>query len=407
MSFVEKKQLKWIILIFIILVFYSHGFNMLGWDIFVHSPYYLVASLILIMFTLSSYKVAKKNGKANIGYASFLCFWPFVSLLWAALSWGANIYHEGRNVLDWTLLSSFFFVFSKYKVKETTIIGGLTLFAIVTALIQIYEQIHPENAIFGIINPEDIDEAGNGDIAAVRNDLYCLKVGSYLLQMFCYFYWWQKLLRRLNIINILIVSLLAASIYLYLTRQVLISVIAVSAFSIILSKGRNTIIISTFIIITGAVLLYFYWDILFGNLIKDYSDDSYTTDIRFEFISYIGQYYVMHPLDTLVGQLHSPIEFIWRESKRYFISDIGFIGVIFYFGIFWLYRYFNYIYMTIRYFRKKIPSYLLLYILGCSVICLFIFSYTTAVNMFVWICLLYISSLYIDERYELTERNDI
>lgn len=115
----------------------------------------------------------------------------------------------------------------------------------------------------------------------------------------------------------------------------------------------------------------------------------------------------MHPLDTLLGQLHSPIEFIWRESKRYFISDIGFIGVIFYFGIFWLYRYFNYIYTTIRYFRKKIPSYLLLYILGCSVICLFIFSYTNAVNMFVWICLLYISSLYIDERYELTERNDI
>lgn len=407
MSFVEKKQLKWIILIFIILVFYSHGFNMLGWDIFVPSPYYLVASLILIMFALSSYKVAKKNGKANIRYASFLCFWPFVSLLWASLSWGANIYHEGRNVLDWTLLSSFFFIFSKYKVKETTIIGGLTLFAIVTAMIQIYEQIHPENAIFGIINPEDIDEAGNGDIAAVRNDLYCLKVGSYLLQMFCYFYWWQKLLRRLNIINILIVSLLAVSIYLYLTRQVLISVIAVSTFSIILSKGRNTIIISTFIIMTGAVLLYYYWDILFGNLIKDYSDDSYTTDIRFEFISYIGQYYIMHPLDTLLGQLHSPIEFIWRESKRYFISDIGFIGVIFYFGIFWLYRYFNYIYTTIRYFRKKIPSYLLLYILGCSVICLFIFSYTTAVNMFVWICLLYISSLYIDERYELTERNDI
>lgn len=405
MSFVEKKQLKWIILIFIILVFYSHGFNMLGWDIFVPSPYYLVASLILIMFTLSSYKVAQKNGKANIGYASFLCFWPFVSLLWAALSWGANIYHEGRDVLDWTLLSSFFFVFSKYKVKETTIIGGLTLFAIVTAMIQIYEQIHPENAIFGIINPEDMDEGG--DIAGIRNNLYCLKVGSYLLQMFCYFYWWQKLLRRLTIKNIFIVSLLAVSIYLYLTRQVLISVIAVSVFSIILSKGRNTIIISTFIIITCAVLLYFYWDILFGNLIKDYSDDSYTTDIRFEFISYIGQYYIMHPFDTLLGQLHSPIEFVWRESKRYFISDIGFIGVIFYFGIFWLYRYFNYIYTTIRYFRKKIPSYLLLYILGCSVICLFIFSYTTAVNMFVWICLLYISSLYIDERYELTERNDI
>ena len=112
MSFVEKNQLKWIILIFIILVFYSHGFNMLGWDIFVPSPYYLVASLILIMLALMSYKVAKKNGKANIEYASFLCFWPFVSLLWATLSWGANIYHEGRNVLDWTLLSSFFFIFS-------------------------------------------------------------------------------------------------------------------------------------------------------------------------------------------------------------------------------------------------------------------------------------------------------
>lgn len=405
MSFVEKNQLKWIILIFIILVFYSHGFNMLGWDIFVPSPYYLVASLILIMLALMSYKVAKKNGKANIEYASFLCFWPFVSLLWATLSWGANIYHEGRNVLDWTLLSSFFFIFSKYKVKETTIIGGLTLFAIVTAMIQIYEQIHPENAIFGIINPEDMDEGG--DIAAIRNDLYCLKVGSYLLQMFCYFYWWQKLLRRLTIKNIFIVSLLAVSIYLYLTRQVLISVIAISAFSIILSKGRNTVIISTFIIITAAVLLFYHWDILFGNLIKDYSNDSYTTDIRFEFISYIGQYYIMHPFDTLLGQLHSPIEFVWRESKRYFISDIGFIGVIFYFGIFWLYRYFNYIYTTIRYFRKKIPSYLLLYILGCSVVCLFVFSYTTAVNMFVWICLLYISSLYIDERYELTERNDI
>lgn len=405
MGFVEKKQLKWIILIFIILVFYSHGFNMLGWDIFVPSPYYLVASLILIMLALMSYKVAKKNGKANIEYASFLCFWPFVSLLWATLSWGANIYHEGRNVLDWTLLSSFFFIFSKYKVKETTIIGGLTLFAIVTAMIQIYEQIHPENAIFGIINPDNIDEGG--DIAAVRNNLYCLKVGSYLLQMFCYFYWWQKLLRRLNLVNIVMVLLLVVSIYLYLTRQILISVIAVSAFSIILSKGRNTVIISTFIIITAAVLLFYYWDILFGNLIKDYSNDSYSTDIRFEFISYIVQYYIMHPLDTLLGQLHSPIEFIWRESKRYFISDIGFIGVIFYFGFFWLYRYFNYIYRTIRYFRKKIPSYLLLYILGCSVVCLFVFSYTTAVNMFVWICLLYISSLYIDERYELTERNDI
>ena len=74
MSFVEKNQLKWIILIFIILVFYSHGFNMLGWDLFVPSPYYLVASLFLIMLALMSYKVAKKKVKLILNMLRFFVF---------------------------------------------------------------------------------------------------------------------------------------------------------------------------------------------------------------------------------------------------------------------------------------------------------------------------------------------
>ena len=311
---------------------------------------------------------------------------------------GNSLYDELVNSFSWTYIIGIFWILKKYKVTERTIIITLTIFAIATCVIQIYEQINPELAIFGVIDPT----ADNymGEIADMRNDLYRLKVGSAFIQIFCFFYYWDRVISKKQYVYLIIVFLLAASIYLYLTRQLIIAVSATCLLSLILQNTNSSKRVAFILLLFFGYALINNYEVLFGSLVSDYSDNTYTTDIRWECMSNTLSWQFDNLLSFIIGAGH-PIYLLERwYTKGYDMSDIGFIGAGFYYGLIWVVAYFKFVVTLLRKHRKQLPNYIILYFISTAIMSLFIFPYTNAPGIFVWTCTIYIVNLYVNMKVE-------
>lgn len=395
----EKDSNKVEVAIIGFLIFASHGLNFLGWNNFVPRKYYLFVSLILVLLFFRLYKYVRQVNPYFLSYVSFLCVWPIVPFVYSVLS-GEDPQFIFQTTLQWTICSVFFFVFYRYKVREKNIIIAFTSFAFITAIIQIVQQIYPEIALFGVM-----DQSKDGvDIVAVqRNGLYRFHVGKAMVQIFCFCYYWNKSLNKPTIKNISLLCLFAISIYLYLTRQIIIAVVMACCLSLIFTINSKFKIIAVVFVGIGYYLISRYWDILFADFVSSYRENTYSTDVRMEFIQWIIAYFANNPLDFILGQGRNSFIRGLEVSHEYFLSDIGFLGEIFMFGIPWGLAYLGVLYIFFFKIRKSIPEYIKLYVLVFAMVAIFIFPYRDLTEMCVWISLIYISSLHVDERYELTE----
>lgn len=384
------NNIAFIFFLLIVLVFYSRFFNVIGVNYVILGRHYLYTSLFIAFFPFFIGKV-NEHVMPLSKYVYFILLWPIITTLLFFLN-GGSVEHEMSMTLSWTLLSILFFYFTNFNIKEETIISGLTIFAVLTSIIQIIQQFLPEYAIFGIIDP--VSEEYGGEIATIRNGLYRFRVGNCFIQMFCFFYYWHLLMKKINVKTIILVAIFAISIYLYLTRQIMMSVIATCMISFILFRNikSNMAII---IVVLFAILLYAYWDLLFARLISDYYDDTYTTDIRFAFLSWTHDFFQKNIFTFILGEGHSARIFNLIQ-RGFYVSDIGFIGTIFYFGILWPLVYFKLVYDLLVKYNRFIPDYIRSFVLASCLINLFIFSYTNALSMILWAIVIYISSLYIN-----------
>ena len=182
------------------------------------------------------------------------------------------------------------------------------------------------------------------------------------------------------------------SIYFYLTRQILITIIATLGITFLLDKKKHWSIIFLFIFAT--VILYFYWENLFGFFVKDYEETQhYTTDIRIECAEFVIPKILDNPLVAIVGHGHLPIERNSWYDMGYHLSDIGFIGESFYYGIVWVVGYFFVVYGIVMKHRKEIPLYIRLYVICTALPSFMIFPYHNEMGILTWACVLYICSL--------------
>lgn len=397
----SKVDYRWTFVIFLSLVFFSHGFHVLGWGMLVKPRWYFLlatASFLVIAFILIKWRYQKPT---FWGYSKYLALWPLITCIISQFNGGSFVESFGMLTFSWTSAIAFYFLFHYYKVDERSIVYGLILFGLATCFIQIFEQLYPEYAIFGV---RDItDENYTGEIAGKRNDLFKMTIGCFMVQLFCFFYFWDKLIKKITFNNILFVSLFIVSIYLVLMRQLLIATALTCVLSFFLTKGGNTKIVAIIVITVLTFLLLKYWDTLFGELISDYNEDRYTTDIRFEFIRWICDYFFHNPIEFVVGQGENPLVESWAYQKSYFCSDIGFLGTIVYFGISWVIMYFVFVYRVFMKYTVAIPNYIKLFIISNLVMTLFVFSYVNATEMTVWACMLYIASLHTDGQTDLIE----
>ena len=78
------------------------------------------------------------------------------------------------------------------------------------------------------------------------------------------------------------------------------------------------------------------------------------------------------------------------------MSDIGFIGEGFLYGIPWIILYFIVLYKYVIVYRNQLPPYIRLYFFGTFINSIMIFPYRSNIEAFVWLIALYIGGLYIN-----------
>lgn len=394
----NKINCKYLVILLVVLAFQEHGFNVVGWNAIVTIRHYLIFVIILAFFCLT--KISRLNRNSCLDKTPiFLVLWSLLTSL-LCISWGGEILQEIPQTINVVSLILFYYINIYYEINEKTIIITFLIFGILTAIIQIIEQFYPSIAIFGVF---DYDSEYYGNIATMRNNLFRLKVGSSILQMFCLFYVWGQLLKKITFIRVLMVLLFASSVYLYLTRQILISVAFTICFSYFFVSKKKIPIGVPMIFLSAIILIANYWEALFGDFIKDYVSNTYTTDIRQECISATLSDIFNNPITALFGHGHLETERTQWWPKGYYMSDIGFVGQGWYFGILWIYVYFYTLYKYLIKYRKYIPIYIKLFLISTGVISISIFPYTKGSTFLLWGCMLYICFIYTRKNVKLQD----
>ncbi len=395
-----------LIVIFMVLfvIFLGNGLNLMGWSYLVQIRYYvLLAFACYALYFLYTIKYRNRHIPFKY-YVLFLTVWP-VSCHLSSLILGGTLSEDIIQSVPWLFVSTMFLIFYRFSFTEKKLLLILGIVAIITVIIQIVQQVEPSLALFGDTTGENLADTL---VSEERNGIIRLFVGCYLLQVLMLLFFWCKFMQTFRIHWAILTGLLVYSVYIYLTKQILISVMATLAISLFMLQGRRIKAIALLIMVVLCTVLLFFWDDLFGELIQDSKDDSFSHAIRFEFIGYILQYFVTHPVQSIFGHGYSiPLIQEWIH-KLYHLSDIGLFGEAFTLGWPWSLAYLCVAFRVFVTYRNKVPLYIRLYILCTGIISIFIFPYRNRIEMFTWISVIYICSLHIsqEDNNDEEENND-
>lgn len=379
-----------------LVAFLGNGFNLIGWNLIVQIRYYILLGILCIGASLLYFIRFRNYPIAFKYYTVFVTLWPFAIVLSSYLQ-GGSLTDDLLQIAPWTFVGAFFMIFYRFRFSEQMILWILSLYALITVGIQIAQQMDPLFAVFGG-NPDDFSDLV---VAEKRNGLARFFVGCISVQMLIMCFFWSKMLKTFRIHWGILSALMVVSIYLYLTKQVLISTLLTLGVSFFMVKGRRVKILAFILAAICIVGLGVFWEDMFGEMIQDSKDDSYSHAIRFEFIGYIMEYNQTDPVGVLFGHGMSKPWFAELQHKSYYPSDIGFFGEAIYFGWLWALAYFYVVYRIMVTYRDRIPLYIKLFVICSGLISIFIFPYRNRIELFNWICMIYICSLYIDNRTDL------
>lgn len=382
------KSLASYVLLFLSIALYSHFLNYSLWDLTSGSTYMWIFSIFTVGWSLLIFKEIKMYHDVNKRYLYFLIMWPIFSMIINYICGNGSIESYRTNILmSFAFITYFLYV--KCETTEKQIISVMTIMGLVTFFIQVYQQINPNFLLFGIIDYE-------GDTYShVRNGIMRFYVGSYFIAVFCMYYYWEKTLVKKSVISFLLFILFFASMYLYMTRQVMVASLITIILSVFFVKEKKILKMYIFFALIVAGLIVMYFDILFKQLIESYQEDTFTTDIRIKAGNFILDQMAENPLGCFFGYGHGRYEYAWA-SKGFYLSDIGFIGEGFLYGIPWIILYFVVLYKYIIVYRNLLPPYIRLYFVGTFINSIMIFPYRSNIEAFVWLIALYIGGLYIN-----------
>lgn len=333
---------------------------------------------------------------------TLLFFIPLLCIITKIFYYEESIYDE-KIILFSGLTFLFFYIFYKYHITEKDIIKILTIFGLIVFIIQVYQQILPSKAIFGIYNENLGYETDN--IASIRNNLYRFRLGTSLFTIFCTYYYWDRFRQSFNIKNLVLFIIFLTSIYLYMTRQLMISTIITLCFSIFYIRNLKIRISIIITIILLMIILFYYSDILFGALIEQTKEEANEENIRLLAFGFYWNKIIENPLTFILGSGHPESLNLWQNELKLWTSDIGIIGSMFHYGLLWIILYFYIIYTILKKYAKSIPLYIKLYILGTFINSILIFPYRDAKEYLIITIILYISSIYILKKKQICNKN--
>ena len=271
----SKDKYAIILLVFIIILKIS-AFNYINWNPTYGGWINNLLSLGLIFYWLFYMRSSSQMNFRKEVY--LMMFLPFLSIF---NSW--SIYGQSPISGAWVLIGNFiwiiYFILHKYKISESALLKVFFIIALTIVIIQIIQQITYPKAFFGIMSIDEMIEKGVNEAAEKRNGLWRFRMhyNAYFTVpiLFASWIWLQK---KYNIKLFVWIILLLISVYLTLTRQVILSCIITLVYSFFLSKkGKSK---AFFLILIFIVCLFSFYDILFSSLADKTSEESSEDNIR-------------------------------------------------------------------------------------------------------------------------------
>lgn len=332
----------------------------------------------------------------------FLLWIPFVSIF---NSWTIYSQSPSRSFLLMTSQSTWviYFLLHKYKVQEQVVLKVFFYIALFLVGIQIVQQFTYPNAPFGTMSLEMMIEKNAVEAAEQRNGLWRFRMhqnGYYTAPIL--FAMWIRIRKKANPKLAVFVALFFVSIYLTLTRQVMFACILTVFCSIFMGQKKInfTALFLGLIFIAG---LYVYYDVLFSKLAQQTQDDSNEDNVRLLAASMLWDESLKTPFTFLFGYglpdstsaygLH-----MYKLSSflGIYTSDVGFIGQIFERGFIYVCICYYMFYKLFFKLKKVIPTYIRMFVMFTGVMSVMIFPCISSAQNIVWVLLLYICDLHMN-----------
>lgn len=394
-----KKDKYAIIALLVVAILKTNIFSYINWNPTYGGWINNLLSLVLLFYWIFYIRSSSQmNFKREVYLMMFL---PFLSVF---NSW--SIYGQSPTSGAWVLIGHFiwiiYFILHKYKISEFALLKVFFIISLVIVIIQIVQQITYPKALFGIMTIEEMIEKGAKEAAEMRNGLWRFRMhyNAYFTApiLFASWIWLQK---KININLLLYIILLLISVYLTLTRQVMLACIITLVYSFFITKkGKSKAFILILIFIA---CLYSFYDILFSSLTKQTTEDSNEDNIRLLAATYFWEESLKTPFTFLFGigkgtgnNSLAQIQEIQTSVYQFFISDVGFIGEIYERGLVYVLTSYYLLYKIFIRLKNLIPTYIRMFTLFTGLMSIMIFPFIGYYQILVWVILLYISDLHIN-----------
>lgn len=307
-----------------------------------------------------------------------------------------SILNERQLILGFSTFLLFFIFWNK-KIEEKTIIRIMTIVGLSIFSIQIFQQLFPGSAMFGIYN-ENLMDYTPDDLAEIRNGLYRYRIPGMFVVLFCMYYYWTELFKKTSVKNITLTFVFICSMYLSLTRQIQFASLITLLLSFFIGNRNHN---NKKIIFVLAVFLCFtlinYYDVLFGELVEKTSEEANEDNIRVFAFMFYWEKIIDNPISFLFGNGYVNDLSKWQEDLELYTSDIGLVGEWYLYGVIWVIMYFVTLFIILKKYSECIPKYIKLFLIGTSINSILVFPYRSPYEYFVWISVLYICSIHISD----------
>ena len=393
-----KSQKSVIVLIILLFVLITSGFRYAGWNSTYAGWISNVFFTVIFVFYFNNIKYTyNANFKSVILLLTFL---PFLSSINAYLRYGQNFYDSYMATASNFIWLSYFF-FHKWGVKEATLIRVFLLLAFFILGVQVYQNIFPENAVFGIFNTKDTDGLHDDAIAEVRNGILRFRMhmnGYFSMPVLLLFLCFNK--KKVADIKMhVIVGMMLTSIYLSLTRQVIAACLLVLFMSFYIEK-KNKVkdYVIMLLLVTG---LYYSYDVLFAEFSSTIIEETSNENIRVIAYNYFWErdtedifaWLIGHGMPKCANYSH---EMSMVKEMRLFTSDVGFIGKWFYVGLPFILICYYFLYLLFWKYKKYTPTYIRLFVIYGTVMSVMIFPMDAPFYYLIWAIMAYITDLHIN-----------
>lgn len=359
--------------------------------------FYLLYAILLwlLYFVTAQQKSLKKQSMPMSSLIKALALVPLLSLITHFSEEKYDLMYN-KNVWFTTLLFLFYYVLHVKKVSEESLMKFLIVMGGVTLLIQVFQQFVPSMSLFGVLNDDNLSMDRAVKVLEKRNGLYRFRLGTYILTLLCMYFGWMKVQQNKSLRNIIFFLAFTASMYLFLTRQLMFASLVTFAVTPMFVKGTTSRKIGV-ILFTSLVLFILYQnaELLLGDMISQTKEERTDDNIRMIALDFYWGQIIRSPMAFFLGNGHPSQLVEWMEYMRVYPSDIGIVGQWFYYGLFWILTYVVLLYKILIKYRNNLPLYIKLFVFGTFVNCIMIMPYFNGFCYFVWAAVLYICDLHI------------